>query len=81
MVLFTVTGYQERLSDLKGPYWGTYGIVYRVLQPLLVPLLVCVLYGLVMSSDVCHRGCDASWLSSTPLRRTHHMEVELPPCV
>ena len=29
--------YQERLSDLIiGPYWGTYGIVYRVLQPLLV---------------------------------------------
>ena len=26
--------YQERLSDLIGPYWGTDGIVYRVLQPL-----------------------------------------------
>ena len=26
---------QDRLSDLIGPYWGTYGIVYRVLQPLL----------------------------------------------
>ena len=26
---------QERLSDLIGPYWGTYGIGYRVLQPLL----------------------------------------------
>ena len=22
--------YQERLSDLIGPYWGTYGIVYKV---------------------------------------------------
>ena len=27
---------QERLSDLMGPYWGTYGISYRVLPPLLV---------------------------------------------
>ena len=26
---------QEKFSDLIGPYWGTYGIVYRVLQPLL----------------------------------------------
>ena len=26
---------QERLSDLIGPYWDTYGIVYTVLQPLL----------------------------------------------
>ena len=26
---------QERLSDLIGPYWGTYGIVYRVTQPVL----------------------------------------------
>ena len=26
---------QQRLSDLIGPYWGTYGIVYRVIQPLL----------------------------------------------
>ena len=31
-------GYQQRLSDLIGPYWGTYGIVYRVIQPLLVVL-------------------------------------------
>ena len=29
---------QERLSDLIGPYWGTYGIAYRVLQPLLESL-------------------------------------------
>ena len=28
-------GDQERLSDLIGPYWGTYGMVYRVLQPVL----------------------------------------------
>ena len=27
---------QQRLSDLIGPYSGTYRIVYRVLQPLLV---------------------------------------------
>ena len=26
---------RERLSDLTGPYWGTYRIVYRVIQPLL----------------------------------------------
>ena len=26
---------QKRLSDLIGPYWSAYGIVYRVLQPLL----------------------------------------------
>ena len=26
---------QQRLSDLTGPYWSTYGIVDRVLQPLL----------------------------------------------
>ena len=26
---------QQRLSDLFGPYQGTYGIAYRVLQPLL----------------------------------------------
>ena len=25
---------QQRLSDLIGPYQGTYGIAYRVLQPL-----------------------------------------------
>ena len=25
--------FQERVSDLIGPYWGTFGIVYRVLQP------------------------------------------------
>ena len=25
---------QERSSDLIGPYWGTYGIAYRVLQTL-----------------------------------------------
>ena len=31
------TNFQERLSVLIGPYWGTYGTVYRVLQPLLVP--------------------------------------------
>ena len=29
---------QERLSDLIGPYWGTYGIVYRVTQPVLAGL-------------------------------------------
>ena len=29
-------GYLQRLSDLIGPYRGTYRIVYRVLQPLLV---------------------------------------------
>ena len=28
--------YQERLSDLIGLLWGTYGIVYKVLRPLLV---------------------------------------------
>ena len=28
--------FQQRLSDLIGPYQGTYGIAYRVLQPLLV---------------------------------------------
>ena len=31
---------QQRLSDLIGPYWGTYRIAYRVLQPLLdIPYL------------------------------------------
>ena len=30
----TVDPYQERLSDLIEPFWGTYGIVYEVLQPL-----------------------------------------------
>ena len=34
--LTEVISFQERLSDLIGPYWGTYGIGYRVLQPLLV---------------------------------------------
>ena len=29
---------QERLSDLIGPYWGTYGIVKRAIQPLLAQL-------------------------------------------
>ena len=24
---------QERLNDLIGPYWGTYGTVCRVIQP------------------------------------------------
>ena len=28
--------FQQRLSDLIGPYRGTYRVVYRVLQPLLV---------------------------------------------
>ena len=28
--------FQQRLSDLKGPYQGTYGIAERVLPPLLV---------------------------------------------
>ena len=32
--------FQQRLKDLIGPYWGTYGIVYRVIQPLLVDRLV-----------------------------------------
>ena len=31
----TISMFQERLSDLIGPYWDTYGIVYTVLQPLL----------------------------------------------
>ena len=31
----SLSEHQERLSDLMGPYWGTYGMVYRVLQPLL----------------------------------------------
>ena len=31
-----MTRYQQRLSNLIGPYQGTYGIAYRVLQPLLV---------------------------------------------
>ena len=33
---FPLGNYQQRLSDLIGPYWGTYRIAYRVLQPLLV---------------------------------------------
>ena len=39
---------QERLSNLIGPYWGTYGIAYRVLQPLLV-LIVLTSFASVVS--------------------------------
>ena len=34
-MLFSPQTVLQRLSDLTGPYWGTYRIVYRVLQPLL----------------------------------------------
>ena len=37
----TISMFQERLSDLIGPYWDTYGIVYTVLQPLLVDTDTC----------------------------------------
>ena len=37
MIGFLVSS-QQRLSDLIGPYRGTYRIVYRVLQPLLVSI-------------------------------------------
>ena len=52
--------YHERLSDLIGPYWGTYRIVYRVIQPLLVgncAMLAIISSGLqIFIPATCPRG-------------------------
>ena len=43
---------QERLSDLIGPYWGTYQIGYRVLQPLLDWRILQTILALFTSAHV-----------------------------
>ena len=47
-ITFEVPFWQERFSDLIGPYWSTYGIVSRALQPLLAPQASDHLYGRTM---------------------------------